>query len=63
MRDFMRDARQERKLTMQQAADQLNVSVGYYSMLEHGQRTPSGAVAIRISKLFCVPLEKFYELA
>lgn len=63
MRDFMRDARQERKLTMQQAADQLNVSVGYYSMLEHGQRTPSGAVAIRISKLFGVPLEKFYELA
>ena len=63
MRDFMRDARQERNWTMQQAADQLKVSVGYYSMLEHGQRTPSGQVAVRISKLFGVPLEKFYELA
>lgn len=63
MRDFMRAARCERNLTMQQAADQLQVSVGYYSMLEHGQRTPSGHVAIRISKLFNIPLEKFYELA
>lgn len=63
MREFMRSARLERKWTMQQAADQLNVSVGYYSMLEHGQRTPSGPVAVRISKLFGVPLEKFYELA
>lgn len=62
MRDFMRDARQQRKLTMQQAADQLDVSVGYYSMLEHGQRTPSGHVAVRISKLFGIPLEKFYDL-
>lgn len=61
MRDFMRDARLERKLTMQQAADRLELSAGYYSMIEHGQRTPSGQVAVRISKLFDIPLEKFFE--
>ena len=61
MREFMRSARMERKLTMQQAADQLNLSAGYYSMIEHGQRTPSGPVAVRISKLFDIPLERFFE--
>lgn len=61
MREFMRDARLARKLTMRQAAEQIGVSVGYYSMLEHGQRRPSGIVAIKLSRLYSVPVEKFYE--
>lgn len=62
MRDFMRQARLDQELTMRQAAEKIGVSVGYYSMLEHGQRTPSGIVAIRLSRLFSVPVEKFYDV-
>ena len=62
MRDFMRIARQDQKLTMRQAAEKIGVSVGYYSMLEHGQRRPSGIVAIKLSRFYNIPIEKFYEM-
>lgn len=60
-RNFLRDARKTRGFTMRDVAARADISPGYYSLIEHGKKTPSGAVAIRLSKLLGVPLEKFFE--
>lgn len=60
MRHFLRDARNERDLTMREAADSVGISPGHYSMIEHGQRTPSGAVALKLSNVFKIDMSFFY---
>lgn len=61
MRIFLRDARKSRDYTMREVAELVGISPGYYSLIEHGKKTPSGKVAARLSKLLGVPLEKFFE--
>ena len=38
MREWLREARQERGLTMKQIGEQLDISESYYSMIESGTR-------------------------
>ena len=60
-RNFLREARKDRGFTMRDVAARVDISPGYYSMIEHGQKTPSGSVAVKLSKLLGVPLERFFE--
>ena len=62
VRQFLRDARSERNLTMREAAELVGISPSHYSMIECGQRDPSGKVAIRLSTTFCVSVESFYPI-
>lgn len=54
----LRTLRKQRKMTLQQLADAIEVtSDGFISNLEAGRRNPSIEVAIKIARLFDVSLD------
>ena len=45
-------ARNRRKMTQEELAEALSITVNYLYRLEHGNRRPSLSLAIRINELF-----------
>jgi transcriptional regulator with XRE-family HTH domain len=61
MRGWLITARKNKNWTQNNVAEMVNISRSYYSEIENGKKNPSGKVAIKISKLFGLKPEKFFE--
>lgn len=63
VRHWLREAREEKGMSMEQAANALDMSVPYYYMVETGQRKPRLDLpfAMAISKLFGIPITEIVE--
>lgn len=59
MRTWMAQARKNRGLTIKELATKLNISEGYYSMIERDQRQQKLDIrlATKLSHVFNLPLE------
>ena len=51
-RQWLKDYRNERRLTVRETAEKLGISFSYYSDLENGRRNPSVEKAVIISDFF-----------
>ncbi|WLR44426.1 helix-turn-helix transcriptional regulator (plasmid) [Bacillus carboniphilus] len=60
-RDWLREARQERKLSQQELAILTGLHKSYISALERGLRTPSLKTVHKLSKVLKVDFEKFLD--
>lgn len=52
----LREWRDDKQMTTEQAAKRLGISQGYYSHLENGTRCPSGTMAKRLHHKTQVPI-------
>ena len=59
--EYMKRARKRRKLTQQQLAKRLNVSVSCVSLYESGKRLPNVDMAKLIGKTPCFKWTRFYD--
>lgn len=57
MSSKIKELREKHKMTQEELADILNISKGYMSQIEIGERTPSLKILKQLSKLFSVPLD------
>ena len=64
MRDWLREARKERGLTMKQAADELHISESYYCCIENGsrQRDMDLSLVSKISTVLNIPVKQILRL-
>ena len=60
-RHWLIKERVDRGLTQESVAQRINISQTTYSTYELGTRNPKGKVAYELSKLFGIPMEKFFE--
>lgn len=51
-RQKLQEFRQHKKLTQEQMANKLNITVAHYKALEYGQRNPSFELMERIKTVF-----------
>lgn len=51
-REKLQDFRHKNKLTQEQMANKLNVTVAHYKAIEYGQRNPSFELMERIKNIF-----------
>lgn len=51
-REKLQDFRNKNKLTQEQMANKLNVTVAHYKAIEYGQRNPSFELMERIKNIF-----------
>lgn len=51
-REKLQEFRQSKKLTQEQMANQLNITVSHYKALEYGQRNPSFELMGKIKEVF-----------
>lgn len=51
-REKLQEFRQSKKLTQEQMANQLNITVSHYKALEYGQRSPSFELMKKIKEVF-----------
>ena len=60
----MREAREAKGMSVEQAATALDMSVPYYYMVETGQRKPRLDLpfAMALSKLFGIPIAEIVEM-
>lgn len=60
MREWLRDARQERGFTMKQLADELHISESYYCLIENGyrQRDMDISLVSKISAALKMPVKQ-----
>lgn len=56
-RAWMRILREARHMTQTQVAAAVGISLTYYQYIEYGWRTPSEAVAVKLSKVLDFPPE------
>ena len=63
MRDWLKDARVQKNLTMKQAADNLGISESYYSMIENGdrQKTLDLSMAQKLCDLFGMTIQQIVD--
>ena len=61
MRNWLREARKEKKMTMKVLAKEIGISECYYSQIENGSRNASVSVAKKIGRFLEIPWEKFFE--
>jgi transcriptional regulator with XRE-family HTH domain len=61
MRGWLKEARKRKGLTQQEVSEGANISRSYYAEIENGTKTPSGKIAIKISKFLGIKSEKFFE--
>ena len=63
MREWLRQARTSKGITMKQASERLGISESYYSMIENGdrQRDLDLTLANKLSNLFDVPILQIVE--
>ena len=62
MKNSIRVARAERRMTQQQMAEAVGVSRQTVNAIESGKFVPSTVLALKIAKLFCKPVEAVFEL-
>ena len=62
MKNSIRVARAERKMTQQQLADNIGVSRQTVNAIESGRFVPSTVLALRIARLFDRPVEAIFML-
>ncbi|MBP3497084.1 MAG: helix-turn-helix transcriptional regulator [Alistipes sp.] len=62
MKNSIRVARAERKMTQQQLADNIGVSRQTVNAIESGRFVPSTVLALRIARLFDKPVEAMFML-
>lgn len=63
MREWMLNARKSKGLTMKQAASALEITEGYYSLIESGERQKSldMTMANKLSKLFDMSIQQIVD--
>lgn len=63
MRDWMKHARRSKRLSGEETARRLEMSVPYYRLIENNQRMPRMTVqmAKKLSEVFDMPLEEIIE--
>ncbi len=49
------------KMTQLQVATTLGISRTFYNQIENGSRNPNLEIALRISRLFNIPVEKIFK--
>jgi transcriptional regulator with XRE-family HTH domain len=54
--EFIRDCRKDRKLTQQELAKQVNVTLNYICLIENGHKKPSLELLDRIASVFEINL-------
>lgn len=59
-RHWLREAREQKKLSQEQVSEMLGLNRATYCRYERGERTPSPAIAGDIGHLMNVPKEKFF---
>lgn len=64
MRDWLKEKRTEKGLTMAQMAGKLNITESYYSMIEAGERQKKMdlSMANRLSSILDLPLMQIIEM-
>lgn len=64
MRDWLRDKRTEKSLTMAQMAKRLDITESYYSLIENGERQKKMDIdlACKLASIFAIPVEQIVEL-
>ena len=58
-RQWLKDLRAEKKLTVREAAKRIGLSWTHYSDIENGRKKPSFEMAYKISKFYGFKMEKF----
>jgi putative transcriptional regulator len=59
-RDWLKEIREERKLTLRELAPLVDCSFTYLCDIERGRRRPSGRLAYKISKVLKFDMERFF---
>ena len=62
MKNFLRDERNQKKITQEQLANLVGVSRQSINAIERGRYTPSTALAIKISEIFNTNVNSLFEL-
>lgn len=64
MREYLKNLRTDRGMTMQEVADSFGISKQYYEMIESGERQKKMEITLvlKISSLFGLSVEKIVEL-
>lgn len=62
MKNSIRVARAERRMTQQQLADAVGVSRQTVNAIESGRFIPSTVLALKVSRLFEKPVEEMFSL-
>lgn len=64
MRQYLVELRENNGLSQQAVSKSLNITSQYYSMIERGERQTKMEItlAVQLSNLFKVPVQKFIEL-
>ena len=64
MREYLVDLRESCGLSQQDVSKNLNITSQYYSMIERGERQSKMEItlAVQLSNIFNVSLQKFIEL-
>lgn len=60
-RNWMIQARNEKGLTKSELAKNVDVVRSYITEIEKGNKTPSGKVALKLSRILEVNMERFFE--
>lgn len=64
MREWLRENRTGKGLTMKQMAEKLDISEGYYSYIENGERQKNMDITLvaKLSVIFSLPIQQIVEL-
>lgn len=64
MREWLKEKRTERGLTMKQMAAQLEITESYYSLIESGERQKKMDISFakKLSEILDMPAERIFEL-
>lgn len=62
MKNSIKVERAKHNMTQQDLAEKINVSRQTINSIEAGKYVPSTVLALKISKIFIVPLEEIFEL-
>lgn len=57
----LRELRKACGYTQKELADRAGISIGTVGVYEQGRRIPKKSIQKRLSCLFCVPMEYFFE--
>lgn len=63
MRDWLKDLRTEHGYTMAQMGEKLDISEGYYSYIENGERKKKMdlSLAQKLANIFCLSIQQIVE--
>ena len=62
MKNRIKVARAEKRMTQQQLADAAGVSRQTINAIESGKFVPSTVLALKMAQIFCKPVEEIFQL-